>query len=226
MAEIFQNKRLAAHSIKPYYSALIGMFAFLYLSIVHAEPAFQFHTLDKQQGLASSVVYDIAQDGDGFIWFATEDGLQKYDGFDFTDYRHSRLDDHSISSNIVRSLLVDSKDQLWIGTNNGLNIYTKTQNKFRKIDKVLGSEVRMTQQVLDIFETKNKEVWVGTSKGLNRILNNNIIANYPIGKVRSILEDDNNNLWVGTLDSGLYLFDVNRNTFKSISVKNYNYSKH
>ena len=54
---------------------------FLFLLFIsfslQAEPVFQFHALDKRHGLASSVVYDIAEDSDGFVWFATEDGLQK-----------------------------------------------------------------------------------------------------------------------------------------------------
>ena len=58
-------------------SSLVLSICFLISFSLSADPAFQFHTLDKQQGLVSSVVYDIAQDKYGFIWFATEDGLQK-----------------------------------------------------------------------------------------------------------------------------------------------------
>ncbi|MEP2791913.1 MAG: two-component regulator propeller domain-containing protein, partial [Kangiellaceae bacterium] len=94
--------------------------ATLFPSTLLAEPAFQFHTLDKQDGMISSVVYDIAQDNDGFMWFATEDGLVKYDGFEFVNYRHSRLDENSLSNNLVRSLLIDRQGRLWVGNEGGL----------------------------------------------------------------------------------------------------------
>ena len=90
-----------------------------------AEPLYQFHTLTKKDGMSSTVVYDVTQDKDGFMWFGTEDGLQKYDGFELKTYRHGRLKPNSITSNIVRSVLTDSAGRLWVGTENGLNLYQK-----------------------------------------------------------------------------------------------------
>ena len=155
--------------------SILGMFCLLFFlllnnSPLNAEPAFQFHTLDKQQGLASSVVYDIAEDKDGFIWFATEDGLQKYDGFEFINYRHSRLDQHSISSNIVRKLLVDNDGNLWVGTDSGVNLYHKEFDNFQRIDLAFNEEREIgDNQVRSLYQTKDNSIWVGTISGLNKI---------------------------------------------------------
>jgi len=187
-------------------------------SQLNAEPAFQFHTLDKKQGLASSVVYDIAEDRDGFIWFATEDGLQKYDGFEFINYRHSRLDKHSISSNIVRKLLVDNEGNLWIGTENGLNLYHKEFDSFERIDLTSNEDHKIgDNKVRSLYQTKDNTIWVGTISGLNKISQANQLDNfYPLPKVRSIFEDDLKQLWIGTLGEGLFLFERGRSEFVAV----------
>jgi len=205
----------------------IRLFVFLLFSsfTLQAEPVFQFHALDKRHGLASSVVYDIAEDSDGFVWFATEDGLQKYDGFEFVSYRHSRKDDNSLANNIVRSLLVDDEGRLWVGTDNGLNIYRKEYNDFVRIGgsktDVEGNYVEdsndsrglSSNRIRDLYQTSDGVIWIGTTKGLSSLDPRSLkFNNFDHSKVRSILEDDHKQIWVGTLESGLHLFD--RNTFK------------
>ena len=191
---------------------------------IKAEPAFQFHTLDKQQGLASSVVYDIAQDADGFMWFATEDGLQKYDGYEFTSYRHSRLDKNSLSNNVVRSLLIDTEDRLWVGTDGGVNLYQKEYDNFDHIylakDDLSISEPRQIQQsnkIRALYQSSDGSIWVGSGFGLSRIHSRDLsIKNYSQKKVRSIFEDDHKQLWIGTLGGGLYLFNAIHSEFSPI----------
>jgi len=192
---------------------------------LQAEPVFQFHALDKQHGLASSVVYDIAEDSDGFVWFATEDGLQKYDGFEFVNYRHSRRNDNSLSSNIVRSLLVDDEGRLWVGTDNGLNIYRKEYNDFVRVGASKGgieenseSGELSSNRIRDLYQTSDGVIWIGTTKGLSSLEPRSLkLNNFNHSKVRSILEDDHKQLWVGTLGSGLHLFDRNTSKFKSVN---------
>jgi len=206
---------------------LIRLFVFLLFASfsLRAEPVFQFHALDKRHGLASSVVYDIAEDSDGFVWFATEDGLQKYDGFEFVSYRHSRKNDNSLSNNIVRSLLVDDEGRLWVGTDNGLNIYRREYNDFVRIGvaKVDGQDKSKTgglnsDRIRDIYQTSDGVIWIGTTKGLSSLDPRSLeFNNFDHSKVRSIFEDDHKQLWVGTLGSGLHLFDRNTTEFKSVN---------
>jgi len=204
-----------------------SMCAALYLAIfffflplqIQAEPAFQFHTLDKQQGLASSVVYDIAEDKDGFIWFATEDGLQKYDGVKFTNYRHSRSDQRSLSSNIIRSLLVDSSDRLWIGTDNGLDLYRKEYDDFVRFDEntLASGNQLLSNRIRALYQTGDGMIWIGTTKGLSSFETQSLaVQNFEHAKVRTIYEDDHKQLWIGTLGSGLFLFNRSTSFFKSV----------
>ena len=220
---VVSSMLVRSNRIKSMCGAVYLAISFLVLSSgffisfnLSADPAFQFHTLDKQQGLVSSVVYDIAQDKDGFMWFATEDGLQKYDGFEFTSYRHSRLDDRSISSNVVRTLLVDSTGRIWAGTNNGLNLYQKKYDNFVRFNsdekdaQSIGSD-----QILDIYQTKDNTIWIGGAKGLSKWdENTKSFKNYSVNNVRSIFEDERHQIWIGTLDRGLYIFDRNLKSFE------------
>ena len=177
--------------------------------VLRAEPLFQFQTLNKKDGLASSVVYDVVQDLNGFVWFATEDGLQKYDGFELVTYRHNRKDKYSLSNNFVRKLLVDKTGNLWVGTENGLSVYQRESDNFihYKFDKN-GSNQLNSNTIRSLYQTADGIMWVGTVQGLNSIdTKTNVIKSYSHYKVRAIFEDDRRQLLIGTLRGGLYLFD-------------------
>jgi ligand-binding sensor domain-containing protein len=72
-----------------------------------------------EDGLPNGIIHDILQDHRGFIWFATEDGLCKYDGYTFTTYRHDPLDTTSIGSSFVSALYEDHSGVLWLATSGG-----------------------------------------------------------------------------------------------------------
>jgi len=200
------------------FSFLGQVYVFVLLSFcfnsinLNAEPVFQLHSLDKAQGMVSSVVYDIAQDRDGFMWFATEDGLQKYDGVKFVNYRHSRLDENSLSSNIVRNVLVDNQGRLWVGTEAGLNLYRKEFDDFERISLELKAN-----QIRTLYQSSDNIIWIGSRSGLSSLdTKSRAIKNYPQARVRSIFEDDHKQLWIGTLGKGLFLFDRVYNSFTPI----------
>jgi diguanylate cyclase (GGDEF)-like protein/PAS domain S-box-containing protein len=217
------------NSMQSLSNRLISMCAAFYLLITaaflsnsaFAEPAFQFHTLDKQDGMISSVVYDIAQDNDGFMWFATEDGLVKYDGFEFINYRHSRLDKNSLSDNVVRVLLFDRLGRLWVGTDGGLNLYQREFDNFKSIQLTnVESEKIKANQIRELHQSSDGVVWVGTGNGLSSIDKSlEDVKSFPQAKVRAIYEDDRKQLWVGTLGAGLYKFDRNLSKFFHVSGK-------
>lgn len=174
-----------------------------------AEPLFQFHTLTKKDGLSSSVVFDVVQDHQGFIWLATEDGLQRYDGVQLVTYRHNRLDESSLSNNYVKSLMIDKSGVLWVGTENGLNIYQKDFDNFIRIKHNKDDKNSINaNNIRSLYQTSDGTIWVGTIAGLNSIDNKTRrIKSYPHLKVRVLLEDDRRQLLVGTLRGGLYSFD-------------------
>ena len=92
----------------------------------------RFSRYTADQGLSMSVVNSIAQDREGFLWFATQDGLNRFDGREFKIIKRDPDNPNSISANWVNVLLVDSIGTLWIGTNGGgLDRYTPADGKLR-----------------------------------------------------------------------------------------------
>ncbi|MFW5657223.1 MAG: PAS domain S-box protein [Bacteroidota bacterium] len=90
----------------------------------------EFYELGTDHGLSNSNVLTIHQGSDGFMWIGTYSGLNKYDGYNFTIYRHNIEDSTSISDNFINGILTDSDDNLWIGTNDGLNRYRPRYDDF------------------------------------------------------------------------------------------------
>ena len=99
------------------------LYVYLFLGIVaYAQnPAFYFRQITLTQGLSESTIRDIVEDKQGYMWFCTEDGLNKYDGSKFQVYRSDMNHRNSISSNHPNKLMVDSKGNLWIGMKGGVD---------------------------------------------------------------------------------------------------------
>ena len=95
-------------------------------------PEIRFARLGVEQGLSSNSVYGILQDSRGFMWFGTDDGLNRYDGYHFTVYRHAALDSQSISRNNVPHIFEDKSGTLWIRgpVGGGMNRFDRTRERF------------------------------------------------------------------------------------------------
>ncbi|WP_353777178.1 two-component regulator propeller domain-containing protein [Winogradskyella sp. 3972H.M.0a.05] len=135
-----------------------------------AEKHYTFKRITTEEGLSNNVVFDIHQDKGGYIWIATNNGLNRYDGYEVVSYFHSPKDSTSISSNVVRSIIEDQQEQLWIGTKNGLDRFDRTKQCFEKL---------INQ---DDFSISNKEVMsmhLGASGKLWMNASNNIVVFDP-----------------------------------------------
>ena len=81
-----------------------------------------FERLAGDQGLSDATVFSVVDDRDGFLWFATADGLNRFNGYEFAVYRHDEATPGTISANGIGSIMVDSRGTLWVGTwGGGLN---------------------------------------------------------------------------------------------------------
>src|SRR3569623_1190543 len=91
----------------------------------------RFRNIGVSDGLSQSTGMDIVQDADGFIWIASQDGLDRYDGNGFRVYKHDRSDNWSLVSNKLRRLMVDRQGRLWVATDNGgLSRYDSRLDRF------------------------------------------------------------------------------------------------
>ena len=113
----------------------------------------------SSERFSSSLINDICQDKYGYIWIATDNGLNKYDGYRFTTYLSQPDDSTTLNSNIVTSLYCDHNGQLWIGTRIGLSRYDYATDQFVRYS----FSDQETPRVISIMERKNGEFLAGTS---------------------------------------------------------------
>jgi signal transduction histidine kinase/ligand-binding sensor domain-containing protein/DNA-binding response OmpR family regulator len=125
---------------------------------------YRFQYYSTEEGLPQNTVDDILMDSKGFIWFATWNGLCRFDGYDFVTFRPDELE-IGLPNHFVHCLAENSESQLWIGTAQGAVIYDLTKQKFLKIE--FDEDVPIDGiPVKDIY-CKNEYVWLATeSEGL------------------------------------------------------------
>ena len=179
----------------------------------------RFGRIAVDKGLSHATVYCSYQDSQGFMWFGTEDGLNKYDGYSFEIYKADPADSKSISNNIIRCIFEDSKKNLWIGTDNGLNIYNRANGSFFHYQNVAADQSSLSNNIVSsIAEDKNGNVWIGTSNGLNlcdpstkkfTAYKNNPgdVSTISSNVISALTVDHAGILWVGTAGAGLNAFD-------------------
>ncbi|MEM6342645.1 MAG: two-component regulator propeller domain-containing protein [Bacteroidota bacterium] len=180
-------------------------------------PPIQFEQIRTSSGLSSDMVFCIAQDQEGFMWFGTSNGLNRYDGKEFYIFRADSINPNSLNNDIIKSLLVDSQGILWIGTQGGgLN---RMDIKKRSITHYLhdptNSNSLTHNEILDLHEDENGLIWIGTENGLS-ILNPDTDTFYnffpdpgTMGQlaapaVLEVHQDPEGVIWLGTWGGGLH----------------------
>ncbi|MDR0661514.1 MAG: hypothetical protein LBG19_12180 [Prevotellaceae bacterium] len=131
-----------------------------------------FKNIDISNGLSSNLVLNIIQDKYGIMWFATGNGLTRYDGHSFTIYQKQKENEQSLSDNFVTSLAEDIYGNLWVGTRNGLNLYDRELNRFTGYyyDPNNKNSLR-NNYIKALHADKEGNLWVETSQGFLSKLN-------------------------------------------------------
>ncbi len=200
---------------------------FLSNQIIAQPSGLNINHIGLEDGLSQSTIYAIAQDSEGFIWFGTQDGLNRYDGYSITIYKHNPYDSNSLSDNTIWSLLNDGEGNLWIGTMaGGVNRYSIRQDKyFHYLHDEKDSTSISGDFVSCMFKDSHGDIWLGTNTGgLNRyIRNTNSFEHFKYSSsnkttisnnsIHDICEDNDNNLWVGTSD-GLCKINIGKQSKK------------
>src|SRR5215208_6360176 len=162
----------------------------------------QFRALTPDDGLSSSHVQAILQDSRGFMWLGTSKGLNRYDGYGFTIYRHRIADSTSLGGDDAVTMYEDSAKTLWVGTPAGLSRYVRERDSFDNFAIIPGQSV----QVSAILEARGT-LWLGTARGLYRFDRATGKAT-PYAQsltgvdIQSVFEDSGKHLWLGTKGSG------------------------
>ncbi len=195
----------------------------------------RFSHLTPKDGLSHSSVNSIIKDKRGLMWFASEDGLNRYDGYDFRTYRYEPNDSLGLSHNFVRSILQDSRGNIWVGTNYGLNRYDEKNDKFdwyfyqpKTLKK--GANENTINSFTAIYEDNQHRLWFGLASGglaqfdyeqdkiISYDVQNEATMNLASLEILCFYQDAQNRLWFGTKGSGLFRLDLQKNTlttFKS-----------
>jgi ligand-binding sensor domain-containing protein/signal transduction histidine kinase len=188
----------------------------------------RFDQISIEEGLSQSSVHVILQDSRGFMWFGTQDGLNRYDGYTFKTYKPYPDEPNSLSDRWILSLLEDKDGYLWIGTRlGGLNRFDPRTETFTRFlhDNDVPSSIS-DNHVNVLYLDRSDRLWVGTSQGLDMFdRRSNRFIHYAYdpsiqegitGKtITAIFQDSHARLWVGTSAGGLNLFDTQSNTFTS-----------
>ncbi|GGI74458.1 hybrid sensor histidine kinase/response regulator [Shewanella hanedai] len=191
--------------------------------LLAVESSIHLDNMSKRDGLSDGTINAIVQDHQGFIWIATENGLNRYDGAQVKYFKHDSYDESSISSNKVRSLLKDSNDILWVGTTSGLNKYNPYSETFKHYN-FSGNNVLNYVSVNTISEDGLGNIWIGTmDQGVYRIdIKNEKIEHFQNldneptslldNTVWKLFKDSYGDLWVGT-NKGLQKYVPRLNNF-------------
>ncbi|MGL1957526.1 MAG: EAL domain-containing protein [Colwellia sp.] len=196
--------------------------------------AIKFSHLSTIDGLSSSNVFGITQDKQGFLWFATEDGINRYDGSNFVTYRHTATNPFSVADNVIRKIFIDQNNTLWVGTENGLSRYNRELDNFDNFINIPSDETSLQDNIIwDIYQDNNNLLWVSTATGIHTFPINKRGSNKgsdstpsnhvnfkrihlrghedKLNEIKTIFQDANNNYWLGSYENGIHILNNNKN---------------
>src|SRR6056297_2289510 len=151
-----------------WFAVAVFLASALWTGTLFAQGHVYFEHIDKSTGLSNLAVSSIVQDSQGFLWFGTQGGLNRYDGYEFRTYKKQPFDSNSLSHDLVQTLFMDSKDILWVGTYNGLNRFDLKTGEITRYGNVPGDPSSLSDDVVvSILRDDDGRLWVGTLNGLN-----------------------------------------------------------
>ena len=206
----------------------ILLFFYLISYISFGQPQnIEFKHLTTEDGLSNNFVISIIQDASGFMWFGTNNGLNRWDGYKFKLYKHNPFDSNSISNDHIYAIYKDSFGTLWIGTEHGLNKFDIQKEKFTRYITHHDSIDFLTQnRVTSIIEDDSSNIWYSTecgickldakSRRIERYLEEPKDANPPANIIYSLCNYDKEQMLVGSVKR-LQSFNFKTKNFTSIS---------
>ncbi|GAA4307340.1 hybrid sensor histidine kinase/response regulator transcription factor [Compostibacter hankyongensis] len=178
-----------------------------------------FRNYTVNDGLCSNTVWAISQDEQGYMWFGTKDGLNRFDGYRFKSYRFDKDDSISLGNNWVRIITNYNEDSCLIGTEKGVYILDLAHETFHFFDKT------GERSVFDMLRDRSGAIWIATAGGVFRydpesgklrhfIHEEGNVHSLSINFVRKLLLDGEGNIWMGTSWNGIDVLDPQTGIFR------------
>ena len=204
---------------------------FLILSVLtlYAEKTNYLYSFnsDLNEGISQLSVMTIYQDSRGYLWFATKNGLNRFNGKEYKIYHREDGNEQSLSNNSVTSITEDQEGYLWVGTNNGLNRIDLNTNEIKRYN--LETNGLVANSISTVYTDRSGCLWVGTWEGLNRYNREGDHFEYiPIeddterAMIVTLLEDSSGRFWIGTRNKGLLLCDHQMNLISQFTSESKN----
>lgn len=202
-----------------------------------AQSKYQFRSFTQKDGLSSNAVQKIIQDQKGFIWLATRNGLNRFDGQEFIKFRFDPRDSNSIQSNVINSLALDNRQNLWIGTSNGLSLINTISGHAERIKFTVNKKEWESLHIRGLFVDSQQKLWVGTQQnGVFQLSQNKAANSYDIERISNLsensalnsvkevtdfFEDNQGNIWI-VHPFGLDRWDIQTKTIEHVRFPAFN----
>jgi len=203
--------KMQKHNMKK-YTRIFSLYVLLVMSVQAFAQTGTFYSTDKE--LSNSLINSIYQDKRNYIWIATEDGLNRFDGVKFTIYKNKKGDNKTLKNNYVRALYEDSSGRFWVGCINGLLLYNRAEDSFEEV-KLYNEGNLLEPHITSIIESNIGEIWITTSgQGIIRIKKNS--KRYTVDSkltnllcsrfLVSVFQDSRHDFWILSDNQGLNMY--------------------
>ncbi len=202
---------------------LLLIFSFGFKDVFAQKIFFRNYTV--MNGLCANTIWDIEQDSQGFMWFGTKYGLNRFDGHEFKCYQFDKNNPKSIGNNFIRKIFKYDDDTFWIGTDDGIYIFdlkTEIFTLFSPIGKKF---------INDIFKDSKQNIWIASKangvykyqpkqKHIYNYVNEAGRPGLSSNEISKIIEDAKGNIWIGTYGKGIDVLNPDAETVKNFHTNN------
>lgn len=198
---------------------------FLITSVGTKATTYQFKHYDINNGLSQNTVRSIFQDNQGFMWFGTKDGLNRFDGTSFKIFKFSPNGD--LRDNVFLRILQDKHNNIWVSTESGVYVYDPYKEKFRRFDRITPENKKVEGVVSDMIADDDGDIWMAVEeRGVFQydIAKDELIF-YAIPivedgmKMMSLCQDNNHRIWVCPYSCPFFLIDKRTKKVSEFNLK-------
>lgn len=210
----------------PFSKQILFLISLFFCNVLVAQKGYFFESITNNNGLPHSTVYRVIQDKKGFMWFGTQRGLIRYDGYECRLFGQTQAGSSGFLGKSVHALFEDKKGNLWVGTHSGdLCMRDALTGTFQYLTDTTTFKALVDKRIQAIYEDNLGKIWVGTlDDGLiiydpkthttqhfnheNSQLSNNAVF--------AFVQDKSGRMWVATTGEGINYFDTTTNSFKQL----------